>query len=62
MSISVPIVVVLGVAVIIALRYLGLRLWQAIVCALFGFLLAATAVAPEVRNVLRGLLELITNR
>ncbi|MFE0153185.1 hypothetical protein ACFWY5_39020 [Nonomuraea sp. NPDC059007] len=62
MSVSVPLVLLMGVAVFIALRYLGLRLWQAIVCTLFGFLLAATALAPDIRHVLTGLLDLATNR
>ncbi|MFI6902016.1 hypothetical protein ACIBKY_12185 [Nonomuraea sp. NPDC050394] len=62
MTISIPLVALLGVALIIALRYLGLRLWQAIVCTLFGFLLAATALAPDIRHVLTGLMDLITGR
>lgn len=48
--ISVSLVVVLGVAVFLALRYMGLRLWQAVLCVLFGFYLNQTAAAPEVRR------------
>ncbi|MBB5082994.1 hypothetical protein [Nonomuraea endophytica] len=62
MTVSIPLVALLGVALVIALRFLGLRLWQAIVCTLFGFLLAATALAPDIRHVLTGLMDLITGR
>ncbi|MFI6540269.1 hypothetical protein ACIBHY_47965 [Nonomuraea sp. NPDC050547] len=62
MTITIPLVVLLGVVVFIGLRYLGLRLWQAIVSVVFGFLLAATAVAPDIQHVLSGLLDLITDR
>lgn len=62
MTISIPLVVLLGLLAIVALRYMGLRLWQAIVCTLFGFLLAATALAPDIQHVLSELLNLITGR
>jgi type IV secretory pathway VirB2 component (pilin) len=48
--VSVPLVVVLGVVVLFAYRYMGLRVWHAVVALLFGFFLAATNVAPEIRH------------
>ena len=42
MTVSIPLVALLGVAVFLAWRYMGLRIWQVIVCLLFGFFLAAT--------------------
>ncbi|MFG1880259.1 hypothetical protein ACGFIV_36070 [Sphaerisporangium sp. NPDC049003] len=60
MKVSVPLVVLLGVAVLVAWRYLGLRLWQAITCLLFGFFLAATAVAPDIRRLVSAALSWLT--
>jgi hypothetical protein len=34
-----------------------LRVWHAIVCALLGFLLAATSAAPQIRIVIAGILQ-----
>ncbi|GAB1819315.1 hypothetical protein [Herbidospora sp. RD11066] len=48
--ISISLVLLLGVAVFIALRFTYLRIWQATVCVLFGFYLSETAAAPEVRR------------
>jgi len=50
MPVSVPLVAVLGVLVWLAWRYMGLRVWQITVCLLFGFFLAATNAAPEIRR------------
>ena len=47
MTVSIPLVAMLGVAVFLAWRYMGLRVWQVIVCLLFGFFLAATTAAPR---------------
>jgi VanZ family protein len=55
MTVSVPLVVVFGILVFVACRYTRLRAWQAIVALLFGFLLAATTAAPEIRDLLSGL-------
>ena len=46
MTISIPLIALVVLIVYIAYRYLGLRVWHAIVCALLGFLLAATSAAP----------------
>ncbi|MBP2705408.1 hypothetical protein JOL79_16455 [Microbispora sp. RL4-1S] len=54
-------VVVLGVAVILALRYMGLRLWQAALCVLFGFYLNQTAAAPEVGRMVSLIVAAISN-
>jgi hypothetical protein len=51
-EISVPLVAILGAAVFVAWRYMGLRVWQAAVCLLAGFLLAATTAAPSIRSVI----------
>ncbi len=46
MTVSIPLVVIVGAIVYAAWRFMGLRAWQAIVCLLLGFLLAATTAAP----------------
>jgi hypothetical protein len=62
MEVTVPLVVIVGGIVFIAWRYLGLRLWQAIIALVFGFLLAATTLAPGIRAVLNGIADWITNQ
>ena len=57
MTVTVPLVVIFGILVFIAYRYRGLRVWHAIVALIFGFLLAATAAAPEIRSLLSGLVN-----
>ena len=56
MAVSVPLVVIFGILVFAAYRYMGLRVWHAIVALIFGFLLAATTAAPEIRSILSGLI------
>jgi hypothetical protein len=48
--VSIPLVVILGAVVYLAWRYMGLRVWQAVLCLLFGFLLAATTAAPSIND------------
>lgn len=49
MTITFPLVLILGVAVLVAYRYMGLKVWQVALCLLFGFLLAATSAAPGIQ-------------
>ncbi len=60
MTISIPLVVIVGVVVFVAWRYLGLRAWQAVICLVFGFLLAATTAAPELHSLISGLVLWLT--
>lgn len=50
MTVSVPLLAIVVILVYIAYRYLGLRVWHAVLCILLGFLLAATSVAPEIHS------------
>lgn len=50
MTVSIPLVAIVGLVVFVAYRYMGLRAWQAVLCLLAGFLLAATTAAPEIRS------------
>ena len=60
MTVSIPLVAVLGAAVYLAWRYMGLRVWQVIVCLLFGFFLAATTAAPEIHHLVTVIVRLFT--
>ena len=60
MTVSIPLVALAGVAVYLAWRFTGLRIWQAILCLLLGFLLAATTAAPEIRNLITDLTQWLT--
>ena len=60
MTVSIPLVAVLGVAVYLAYRYMGLKVWQAVVCLLCGFLLAATTAAPGIRHLVSAIVRWLT--
>ena len=60
MTVSIPLVALAGIAVYLAWRFMGLRIWQAILCLIFGFLLAATTAAPEIHNLIAGLIQWLT--
>ena len=60
MNVSIPLVVVLGAAVWLAWRYMGLRTWQAVLCLLLGFLLAATSSAPAIRRAVTQIVRALT--
>jgi hypothetical protein len=60
LEISIPLVVVLGAFVWLAWRYMGLRTWQAVLCMLVGFLLAATSSAPLIRHVVTHVVQSLT--
>jgi hypothetical protein len=59
-TVSIPLVVVLGAVLWLAWRYMGLRTWQAILCLLLGFLLAATTAAPSIRHIVHGIVRALT--
>jgi uncharacterized membrane protein len=60
MTVSIPLVLIVGAVVFAAWRYMGLKAWQAVVCLLFGFLLAATAAAPSIQHLVTGLVQLLS--
>jgi hypothetical protein len=47
-TVSLPLVAVLGVIAWAAVKFLGIRLWVVVVIALFGFYLADTFLAPAI--------------
>jgi uncharacterized membrane protein len=61
-NITVPLVLVLTVIAYVAWRYMGLRAWQAILCLVTGFLLAATSAAPQIHQVITSIVRALTGR
>ncbi|QXJ20628.1 hypothetical protein AGRA3207_001376 [Actinomadura graeca] len=57
MTVSIPLVAILGIVVWFAWRYMGLRAWHVLLCLLFGFFLAATSAAPEIRRLVAVLVQ-----
>ena len=57
MTVTIPLVAIVAVIVYLAYRYMGLRVWHALVSLILGFLLAATTAAPEIRNLLNALVQ-----
>jgi hypothetical protein len=55
MTISIPLLVLLVIAVFVAYRHMGLRVWHAVVCLVLGFLLASTGTAPEISHLIAAL-------
>jgi hypothetical protein len=60
--VTIPLVVLVAVLALVAWRYMGLRMWQLILCLLLGFLLAATSAAPAINNLVTGIVQAITGR
>jgi Na+-translocating ferredoxin:NAD+ oxidoreductase RnfD subunit len=58
--VSVSVVLLLGLLVLLLVRYRKLRAWQAIACILFGFYAASTPVAPYVRSACAALAHLLS--
>ena len=62
MTVSIPLVLIIGVIVYAAWRFMGLRAWQAIACLLLGFLLAATTAAPSIQRIVTVIIHSLTGR
>jgi hypothetical protein len=57
MTITIPLVLVIGILAYACYLYMGLKLWHLLVCLLLGFLLAATSFAPEIQNFINAILN-----
>jgi hypothetical protein len=57
MTVSLPLIALVAIVAYIAYRHMGLRAWHAVICALLGFLLAATSAAPQIRNVIGAVVQ-----
>jgi hypothetical protein len=50
-------VALFALGVFLAYRFMGLRIWHAVVCMLCGFLLAATSAAPSISHALYAVVQ-----
>lgn len=50
MTVSMPLILVLGLLVWFAIKFLGVRVWIAVVIALFGFWLSHTVMAEPIES------------
>jgi hypothetical protein len=57
MTVSIPLITLMAIAVYVAYRHMGLKAWHAVVCLILGFLLASTGAAPQINSVLTGILH-----
>jgi hypothetical protein len=62
MAISLSLVLVLAVAVWVLHRYAGLKVWHGLICILFGFYLATSTLAPEIRSTLTAVIRALTGQ
>jgi hypothetical protein len=60
LTVTIPLVVLVAALAFVAWRFMGLRIWQLILCLLLGFLLAATSAAPEINNLVTGIVRSFT--
>ncbi len=61
MTVTLPLVLVLGVIAWAAIKFLGIRLWVAAAIALFGFYLAHTFLAPVIDSTTRTGVNAVTH-
>jgi hypothetical protein len=52
----------LAVAVWLLHKYAGLKLWHGLVCILFGFYLATSSLAPEIRTTVTAIVHALTGQ
>jgi hypothetical protein len=60
LTVTIPLVVLVAALAWAAWRFMGLRMWQLILCLLLGFLLAATSAAPDMNRIVTDLVRAIT--
>ncbi|MGW5068535.1 hypothetical protein ACWEQJ_20855 [Streptomyces cyaneofuscatus] len=61
MALSISAAVLLGIIVVVLVKGGYVRLGSALICALFGFTLAATGMAPAINNGLASVAGLISS-
>jgi hypothetical protein len=58
LTVTLSVALLLGIAVGTLCRYTGLKIWQAAICAAFGFVLASSSLAPDIHQFMNALLRL----
>jgi uncharacterized membrane protein len=59
LTVTLSVTLLMGAGVFVLCRYVGLRIWHAAVCAMFGFYLASSSLAPDIANVMTSLFQLL---
>jgi uncharacterized membrane protein len=59
LTVSISAALLMGAGVFLLCRYVGLRVWHAAVCVIFGFYLASSSLAPDIANVMTSLFRLL---
>jgi drug/metabolite transporter (DMT)-like permease len=62
LAISISLVAMLAVAVWLLHKYADLKLWHGLVCILFGFYLATSSLAPEIRTTVTAIVRALTGQ
>jgi hypothetical protein len=57
MTVSIPLLTLTAIAVYVAYRHMGLKIWHLLVCLILGFLLASTGAAPQINSLLSGIVH-----
>ena len=47
MTVSIPLLAIMAIAVYVVYRYMGLKVWHAVLCLIVGFLLGITVYADS---------------
>jgi hypothetical protein len=61
-AISISLIALLAVAVWALYKFAALKLWHGLVCMLFGFYLASSSVAPEIRTTVTSIIHALTGQ
>ena len=61
-AVSISLVVLLGAAVWLLHRYGDMKVWQGLICALFGFYLATTNLAPQIHATVAAIIRALTGQ
>ncbi|ALO96754.1 membrane protein [Streptomyces hygroscopicus subsp. limoneus] len=59
MSLSISLVLLLGIVLVVLIRGGSLKAWPAVVSTLFGFFLASTSMAPEINRLVSSVVTMI---
>jgi hypothetical protein len=57
MTVSIPLLAIMAIAVYVVYRYMGLKVWHAVLCLIVGFLLGSSGAAPEINSLLTGIVH-----
>jgi hypothetical protein len=60
LAVSLSLVLVLAVAAWVLHKYAGMKLWHGVICVLFGFFLATSSFAPEIRTTVTAVIRALT--